>query len=402
MGSLLNLLVNIVIAFFAGVLGVIVVWRNAKRDIEVRLLQKDSEIVNAGIQQLREAHKKLLESAAADLQEKGEVRKETIREIINPVMDLLLSLSEFFDDDSREDVDKEDTLFDRYVEPLEKMLGNSRSSYYKYLGRPIDGLFRKKYPLTDDEKEYLELSRGRRTLESSQHLEDLAFRIRYSYLSQNIRGELYKTIWQREIYVEYDERTAFYRSEELIDESIDRLETSLKQIGDRLHHRGYYREVGFWEGIKLGCKELFYKMFGYDEEQMIAKYEKQLAKNEVSKAIREMKREYLHQRQLGIHYIPLTAGIANERNLPIDHGALLQDNKKNPAVVPGSIAEKFGLRAGDVIVGVNEDIIDEQHFSLKYLIDVLRKNNNIPVTLRVWRNGAVVPVRMGRIFQQLT
>lgn len=62
---------------------------------------------------------------------------------------------------------------------------------------------------------------------------------------------------------------------------------------------------------------------------------------------------------LGVRYILLTPEIQEERDLPVDYGALIVrgESPQEPAVVPGSEAEKAGLKENDIILEVDGERI---------------------------------------------
>ncbi len=92
---------------------------------------------------------------------------------------------------------------------------------------------------------------------------------------------------------------------------------------------------------------------------------------------------------LGIRYVLITPAIKDQNNLPTDNGAYItagQDENGNaqPAVVPGSPADKAGLKEGDIIVALNGDKIDKNT-----TLAILLKNYNPGdrITLQVLRGG---------------
>ncbi len=58
---------------------------------------------------------------------------------------------------------------------------------------------------------------------------------------------------------------------------------------------------------------------------------------------------------LGIRYVLITKELQEEKDLPVDYGALIVggETPQEPAIVPGSGADKAGLREGDIILEVD-------------------------------------------------
>ena len=56
---------------------------------------------------------------------------------------------------------------------------------------------------------------------------------------------------------------------------------------------------------------------------------------------------------LGVRYMPVTADVRKTYGLTADKGAFIQDAPGEPGVIPGSPAEKAGLRPRDVIVSID-------------------------------------------------
>ncbi len=95
---------------------------------------------------------------------------------------------------------------------------------------------------------------------------------------------------------------------------------------------------------------------------------------------------------LGIRYIPITKEFAARNNLKTDKGVLVYGGS-DLAVLPGSAADKAGIKENDIILSIGSDQIDENHSVTgilqkyspgdKVSLKVLRDNKelNIQVTL---------------------
>jgi 2-alkenal reductase len=76
--------------------------------------------------------------------------------------------------------------------------------------------------------------------------------------------------------------------------------------------------------------------------------------------------EELARPYLGIRYEPIDLQVAQERNLPVEEGALVgpgagRDGSENPAVEPGGPADEAGFQSGDIIVSIGGQAIDGEH-----------------------------------------
>lgn len=88
---------------------------------------------------------------------------------------------------------------------------------------------------------------------------------------------------------------------------------------------------------------------------------------------------------LGVRYLPINKQVAKLNNLSVDYGALvLRSSPTEVAVMPGSPADKAGLKENDIILELNGDRIDENH-SLATLL--LKYNVGDKVTLKYLRQG---------------
>lgn len=74
---------------------------------------------------------------------------------------------------------------------------------------------------------------------------------------------------------------------------------------------------------------------------------------------------------IGIRYINITKDFASRNNLKVEYGALIYAQEGERAIVPGSPAEKAGLKEGDIIKKINDDEIRDG----QSLITLLYKHN---------------------------
>jgi len=85
---------------------------------------------------------------------------------------------------------------------------------------------------------------------------------------------------------------------------------------------------------------------------------------------------------LGVRYVLITKEIAKENNLPVDYGAIIVRGSGlgQLAVVPGSPADKAGLKENDIILEINGTKIDE--------------NNTVVALLQKYKVGDQVDVKV--------
>jgi S1-C subfamily serine protease len=93
---------------------------------------------------------------------------------------------------------------------------------------------------------------------------------------------------------------------------------------------------------------------------------------------------------LGVRHIPVDRGVQETEKLTVDHGAFLAPREDDsghmrPAVDPNSPAADAGLRKGDVIVGIDDQMIDGQHPLDNVLVGF---DPGATVTLTIIRAGA--------------
>lgn len=99
---------------------------------------------------------------------------------------------------------------------------------------------------------------------------------------------------------------------------------------------------------------------------------------------------------LGVKYIPVTADIAKQYNLKASNGAYIipADNPADPSVLPGSAAEKAGLKAGDVIIKVANVNVDATH-SLTSLLGAYQPDEKVILTIERDRSTKQITVSLG-------
>jgi len=85
---------------------------------------------------------------------------------------------------------------------------------------------------------------------------------------------------------------------------------------------------------------------------------------------------------MGIRYVSITKAIQEDRNLPVDYGVLLVEEKDAPAVVPESPADTAGLKNGDIILSIDGKIVDQSNTLLDILQDYTVGNKILLKVLR--------------------
>jgi len=86
-----------------------------------------------------------------------------------------------------------------------------------------------------------------------------------------------------------------------------------------------------------------------------------IAKPIMDQAIREGK---ITRPWLGVYYITINKQVKAEKNLPVAYGAYIYFGGRGrnvSPVVPGSPADKAGLREKDIIIKVDDQVLDEKH-----------------------------------------
>jgi len=102
--------------------------------------------------------------------------------------------------------------------------------------------------------------------------------------------------------------------------------------------------------------------------------------------------EDLERPWIGVYFVPVTKQLAEDENLPVDEGVLIDSSSADvPAVFPDSPAAAAGLEAGDIITAVNGDAVNASDDLAEH---VLKHAPGDTITLRVVRGGDEVDVEL--------
>ena len=101
---------------------------------------------------------------------------------------------------------------------------------------------------------------------------------------------------------------------------------------------------------------------------------------------------------LGVHYIPLTADVANQYSLSVQNGAFIapSNDASQPSVIAGSPADQAGLKDNDIITAVNGTNIDQTH-SLTSLLDQHQPGDKVTLTVVRGSQTLHVDVTLGTV-----
>jgi len=116
--------------------------------------------------------------------------------------------------------------------------------------------------------------------------------------------------------------------------------------------------------------------------------------NTAKKAIQDVKeRGKIVYPFLGVRYVLVNEQIKNELNLSVDYGALIMKDEttNEPAVVPGSAADKAGLKENDIILEVDGKKITEQDPLYKIIREY---NTGDEVQMKVLRDGKEINIKV--------
>lgn len=92
--------------------------------------------------------------------------------------------------------------------------------------------------------------------------------------------------------------------------------------------------------------------------------------NEIKSAIQSVKNKGVIERPyLGVRYVPISPDVVSAKNLTVTSGALVTGDGQNPAIVPGSPADKAGLKDNDIITKIGSQSVDSDHSLTSILAD---------------------------------
>jgi len=86
---------------------------------------------------------------------------------------------------------------------------------------------------------------------------------------------------------------------------------------------------------------------------------------------------------LGIRYVVVDEQIQQGNDLPVEYGAWIVSSENEPAIFPGSAAEKAGLQEGDIVLEFNNEKITTENHLRKIII---KYQPGDEVTLKVLRD----------------
>ena len=109
--------------------------------------------------------------------------------------------------------------------------------------------------------------------------------------------------------------------------------------------------------------------------------------------------EQLARPYVGIRYVQIDLKVKKDKGLSVDHGALIEPTtdatgNDQPAIAPGSPAEKAGLKAGDIVLAIEGITVDSEH-PLDALLTSYAPGQSVKLTILRDGNQMDVSVTLG-------
>lgn len=114
--------------------------------------------------------------------------------------------------------------------------------------------------------------------------------------------------------------------------------------------------------------------------------------NPIKKIIRDLKSfGAVKHVSLGVRYIIVDETAKRTYNLPVDFGAFIIYGSSQSGVMEGSLAQKYGIKEGDIILEINNNRIDHKHPINEFLKDICLGDS---IKLKILRDQKEIAVKV--------